>query len=68
MQSPGGSVLREIEVGEFNDEFIEIKNGLKEGEKVLLNAPEAEKSDAPDKRDEKTEEPPAQSKPSPAKV
>ncbi len=31
---------REIEIGEFNDEFIEIKKGLKEGEKVLLRAPE----------------------------
>ena len=31
---------REIEVGEFNDEFIEIKKSLKEGEKVLLRAPE----------------------------
>ncbi len=27
---------REVEVGEFNDEFIEVKNGLKEGERVLL--------------------------------
>ena len=30
---------REIEVGDFNDAFIEIKSGLKEGEKVLLNLP-----------------------------
>ena len=30
---------REIEVGEFNDEFIEIKRGLKEGEKVALRLP-----------------------------
>ncbi len=29
---------REVEVGEFNDEFIEVKNGLKEGERVLLRA------------------------------
>jgi len=27
---------RTVEIGEFNDEFIEIKNGLKEGERVLL--------------------------------
>ncbi len=31
---------REVEAGDFNDEFIEIKSGLKEGEKVLLRAPE----------------------------
>jgi len=29
---------RTVEVGEFNDEFIEIKGGLKEGERVLLRA------------------------------
>ncbi len=32
---------REVEVGQFNDEFIEIKKGLKEGEKVLLRPPES---------------------------
>ena len=31
---------REIEVGEFNDDFIQIKNGLKEGERVLLRLPD----------------------------
>jgi multidrug resistance efflux pump len=30
---------REVEVGEFTDEFIEVKRGLKEGEVVLLRAP-----------------------------
>ena len=38
--------LREVETGEFNDNFVEIKSGLAEGEKVLLNPPrlgEAEK-------------------------
>jgi len=30
---------REVQIGEFTDEFIEIKGGLKEGEKVLLRAP-----------------------------
>ncbi|MEW6302116.1 MAG: HlyD family efflux transporter periplasmic adaptor subunit [Verrucomicrobiota bacterium] len=34
-----GGGLREIEVGDFNDEFIEVKKGLNEGEKVLLRAP-----------------------------
>jgi len=32
---------REVEIGQFNDEFIEIKSGLKEGEKVLLHPPES---------------------------
>jgi HlyD family secretion protein len=31
---------REVQIGEFNDEFIEVKKGLKEGERVLLNPPE----------------------------
>jgi RND family efflux transporter MFP subunit len=35
---------REVQIGEFNDEFIEIKKGLKEGERVLLRTPEAPES------------------------
>jgi HlyD family secretion protein len=31
---------REVEIGDFNDEFIEIKKGLKEGERVLLRLPD----------------------------
>ncbi len=31
----------EVEIGDFNDEFIEIKSGLKEGDVVMLRAPEA---------------------------
>lgn len=30
---------RPVQIGEFNDEFIEIKSGLKEGELVLLRPP-----------------------------
>ncbi len=41
----GGADQREVEVGEFNDEFIEIKKGLKEGDKVLLRAPEGVETD-----------------------
>ena len=33
---------RDVEIGEFNDEFIVIKSGLKEGEHVLLRAPESQ--------------------------
>jgi multidrug efflux pump subunit AcrA (membrane-fusion protein) len=43
---PTGREKREVEVGEFNDEFIEIKKGLKEGEKVALQAPEKTGHDA----------------------
>jgi HlyD family secretion protein len=35
------SERREVQVGEFNDEFIELKSGISEGERVLLRAPEA---------------------------
>ena len=34
-----GSEARDVAVGEFNDEFIEIKKGIKEGENVLLRSP-----------------------------
>jgi RND family efflux transporter MFP subunit len=45
---------RTVEVGEFNDEFIEIKSGLKEGDKVLLRAAE---TSGPQKTDDKKEQP-----------
>lgn len=57
-----GSEERVVEVGEFNDTFIEIKSGLQPGETVLLRAPAVEKgeeesSDEPgkEKKDDKTE-------------
>lgn len=31
---------RQVEVGDFGDEFIEVKAGLKEGDRVCLRAPE----------------------------
>lgn len=31
---------REVEVGEFTDEFIHVKSGVKEGERVLLRLPD----------------------------
>ena len=40
------SERREIVAGEFNDEFIEIKNGLKEGERVLLRPPDGSRPQA----------------------
>jgi len=38
---------REIQIGQFNDDFIEVKNGLKEGERVLLRAPGAPETTEP---------------------
>jgi RND family efflux transporter MFP subunit len=34
-----GPEKREVETGLFNDDFVEVKGGLVEGEKVLLNPP-----------------------------
>jgi len=49
---------REIETGEFNDEFIQVKNGIKEGERVLLRAPGAPETAEPAKsnKDQKASE------------
>jgi hypothetical protein len=44
---------RVVQIGEFNDEFIEIKSGLKQGDQVLLRAaeiaPAETKEETPDK-------------------
>jgi HlyD family secretion protein len=48
---------RFVEIGEFNDEFIEIKNGLKAGDKVLLRAAE---SQGPEKAEDKPNAPDTQ--------
>jgi multidrug resistance efflux pump len=48
---------REVETGDFNDEFIEIKKGIVEGERVLLRPPdrtsEPGKTTEPDKSPKK---------------
>jgi RND family efflux transporter MFP subunit len=51
LASAGSPKRRVVEVGEFNDEFIEVKKGLKEGDKVLLRAPESEEGAAGGKKD-----------------
>jgi multidrug efflux pump subunit AcrA (membrane-fusion protein) len=38
---------REVQIGEFNDEFIEIKTGLHEGDMVLLRPPQAAETQGP---------------------
>ena len=35
---------REVEIGEFTDEFIQVKSGVKEGERVLLRLPDGVES------------------------
>jgi len=47
-----GQERREVEIGEFNDEFIEIKSGVREGEKVCLRAPvgSEEKKESPEEK------------------
>ncbi|PYJ03120.1 MAG: hypothetical protein DME25_13345, partial [Verrucomicrobia bacterium] len=52
---------RSVDTGQFNDEFIEIKTGLKAGERVLLRAQETQ---APEKTEESPEAPASQ-KPAP---
>ena len=60
---------REIEIGEFTDEFIEIKKGLKEGERVMLRTPDGVESDAGKPKETKPEPPkPAKTAESPKPV
>lgn len=40
-----GTDKREVEVGEFNDEFIEVKKGLVAGERVALRLPDGVEKD-----------------------
>ncbi|MFP4058490.1 MAG: HlyD family efflux transporter periplasmic adaptor subunit [Candidatus Brocadiia bacterium] len=52
---------RAVEIGESNDDFVEIRSGLAEGEKVLLEAPryiatEEEEEKAPQAEDQEAEE------------
>jgi len=56
---------REVEVGDFNDEFIEIKKGLKEGERVCLRSPSGLEGKEPGSEEKKTT--PAKDKPKPEK-
>lgn len=48
---------REIEIGEFTDDFIEIKRGLKEGERVLLRTPDGVESDSGKPKETKPDKP-----------
>ena len=55
---------RAVEIGEFNDEFIQIKTGLKAGERVLLRLPEGVETQPPgeeNKTPENGKKPPSSS-------
>lgn len=59
---------RTVEVGEFNDDFIEIKQGLREGEMVLLRAPETGWEEPVLPEAEPAKGPPAAQSPPPARA
>ncbi len=40
---------REVQVSEFNDEFIEVRSGISEGERVLLRPPDGHEPQKPGK-------------------
>jgi len=52
-----GEEAREIETGMFDDKFVEIKAGLREGERVLLNPPFVPREEAPAIAEEEPETP-----------
>ncbi|MBN1805125.1 MAG: efflux RND transporter periplasmic adaptor subunit [Sedimentisphaerales bacterium] len=51
VKKDGDTEKREVETGLFNDNFVEIKSGLAEGEKVLLNPPRWTASDTKKKEE-----------------
>jgi HlyD family secretion protein len=55
----GSTEQRQIQVGQFNDLFIEIKNGLQAGEKVLLHPPDSQEPNVDDKKPIDAPKPPA---------
>ncbi len=58
---------REVEVGEFNDEFIELKKGLSAGDLVSLRAPEASEKEGEDKgKESKADKTKPKSEPAPS--
>jgi multidrug efflux pump subunit AcrA (membrane-fusion protein) len=60
---------RDVEVGEFNEAFIEIKTGIQEGERVCLRTPAGEEGQGAEgqkKGPPAKESSPAQSKAAPA--
>ncbi|MCX5771865.1 MAG: efflux RND transporter periplasmic adaptor subunit [Candidatus Hydrogenedentes bacterium] len=58
-----GTEKRVVEVGEFNNEFIEIKKGLSEGEVVLLRAPVTPEDAQGKKKEDQKKTPAVEKKP-----
>jgi HlyD family secretion protein len=54
VMTDGGTEKRQVETGAFNNDFVEIKSGLAEGEKVLLNPPRITESQPADKKDKES--------------
>jgi len=50
-----GPEKREVETGAFNNDFVEIKSGLAEGEKVLLNPPRPGELEETSEKEQKTD-------------
>ena len=48
-----GTETREVKIGDFNDDFIEIRTGVKEGELVCLRPPTGVESEAAPQKDAK---------------
>jgi HlyD family secretion protein len=47
---------REVETGSFNNDFVEIKSGLAEGEKVMLNPPRPGESEETSEKEQEKEQ------------
>ncbi len=56
---------RPVVIGEYSDEFIEIKSGLKEGEVVMLRTPEGARGGEKSEEKEKSKETPKAPAPAP---
>ena len=54
VKAGGREEKREVKTGLFNDDFVEIKSGLTEGEKVLLNPPRWTASETKKEADKET--------------
>lgn len=56
VMTDNGPQRREVEIGLFNDDFVEIKNGLVEDEQALLNPPRWTETEEKEEQKEKTEQ------------
>ncbi len=56
VKASGREEKREVVTGLFNDDFVEIKSGLTQGEKVLLNPPRWTASETKEETKEKAKE------------